>query len=254
MLTSSSAEMVDWSRDWIAGRTIIVIGGTGGIGAGVAECFRDAGASVYATAATEAECADARSTDTAGSIDYTVLDVRNSADVKAFMSTFDSIDVVLNCAGIIKRGQELDPEVFSTVLDINLNGTMRVCAAAVDALQKTGGTIINIASMMSFFGSGPAPGYASSKGGVAQLTKSLAISFASKGVRVNAIAPGWIATPLTKELQDDDAKTAPILSRTPMNRWGTPDDLRGIVLFLASPHAAFITGAIIPVDGGYSIC
>lgn len=253
MSTNLSAKSVDWAQDWIKGRTVIVIGGTGGIGAGFASCFRDAGATVHATAATEAECVNARSADAVDSVQYSVLDVRDTDAVNAYIGAFDRIDVVVNCAGIIKRGQELDPDVFSTVLDINLNGTLRVCAAAVDALERTGGSIINIASMLSYFGSGPAPAYASSKGGVAQLTKSLAISFAAKGVRVNAIAPGWIATPLTKALQDDEARATPILSRTPMNRWGTPDDLRGIALFLASPHAAFITGAIIPVDGGYSI-
>lgn len=253
MSTSSSVNSVDWARGWTEGRTVVVIGGTGGIGGGIAECFRDAGAKVHATAATEAECADARSADANGTISYSLLDVRNADAVSSYMSSIESIDVVVNCAGIIKRNQELDPAVFATVLDINLNGTMRVCAAAVDALEKTGGSIINIASMLSFFGSGPAPGYAASKGGVAQLTKSLAISFAAKGVRVNAIAPGWIATPLTQALQDDEARAGPILSRTPMNRWGTPNDLRGIALFLASPHAAFITGNIIPVDGGYSI-
>jgi NAD(P)-dependent dehydrogenase (short-subunit alcohol dehydrogenase family) len=130
---------------------------------------------------------------------------------------------------------------------------MRVCAAARDGLKRRGGCIVNTASMLSFFGGGLVPGYSASKGGIAQLTKSLAIAYADDGIRVNAIAPGWIATPLTQPLQDDPVRTAPILMRTPMKRWGQPHDLVGPVVFLASPQAAFVTGVILPVDGGYLI-
>ena len=105
--------------------------------------------------------------------------------------------------------------------------------------------------MLSYFGGGLVPAYSASKGGIAQLTKSLAIAYAADGIRVNAIAPGWIATPLTQALQADPARSGPILARTPMGRWGTPADVAGPVLFLASPAAAFVTGIILPVDGGY---
>jgi NAD(P)-dependent dehydrogenase (short-subunit alcohol dehydrogenase family) len=161
--------------------------------------------------------------------------------------------VLVNCAGIIKRSEEHDPEVFAQVLDINLTGTMRVCSAARPALKKTGGCIINTASMLSFFGGGLVPAYSASKGGIAQLTKSLAIAYAADGIRVNAVAPGWIATPLTQALQDDPLRSAPILARTPMGRWGTPEDVAGPVLFLASDSARFVTGVVLPVDGGYLI-
>jgi NAD(P)-dependent dehydrogenase (short-subunit alcohol dehydrogenase family) len=251
MSTNSSARSADWARDWVEGRTVLVTGGTGGIGGAIAECFRDAGAKVHATGATEAECENARGAD--GSITYHLLDVRSNQAVKDIATCVGDIHVVVNCAGIIRRGQERDLEVFDTVVDINLNGTMRVCEATVDQLADNGGCIINIASMLSFFGGGLVPGYSASKGGIAQLTKSLAIAYAPKGVRVNAIAPGWIATPLTRALQDDPGRANPILARTPMGRWGTPEDLRGITLFLASPHAAFMTGTIIPVDGGYAV-
>jgi NAD(P)-dependent dehydrogenase (short-subunit alcohol dehydrogenase family) len=110
-----------------------------------------------------------------------------------------------------------------------------------------------MASMLTFFGSGPAPAYSASKGGVAQLTRSLAIAWADQQVRVNAIAPGWIETNLTRELTEDSDRSAAIVERTPLGRWGQVDDLTGAALFLCSAQAAFITGVILPVDGGYSV-
>lgn len=253
MSTSSSASSADWARGWLEERRVLVTGGTGGIGSAIAGCFRDAGATVHATGATEHECDTARAADRSGSITYSVLDVRSNDAVTRFVGELNDIDVVVNCAGVIRRGHERDPEVFDTVVDINLNGTMRVCEASLEKLAASAGSIINIASMLSFFGGGLVPGYSASKGGITQLTKSLAIAYAPMGVRVNAIAPGWIATPLTQALQDDPARAGPILARTPLARWGRPDDLRGIALFLASPHATFMTGTVIPVDGGYSV-
>ena len=157
-------------------------------------------------------------------------------------------------AGIIRRGEELDPDVFAEVVDINLTGMMRVCAAARPRLAAAGGgTITNTASMLSFFGGGLVPAYAASKGGVAQLTKSLAIAYAADGIRVNAIAPGWIRTPLTAGLVENSERSSAILARTPLRRWGEPADVVGGVLYLASPMAAFVTGAVLAIDGGYLI-
>src|SRR4029078_4381743 len=134
-------------------------------------------------------------------------------------------------------------DVFAEVVDINLTGMMRVCAAARPRLAASGGgTITNTASMLSFFGGGLVPAYAASKGGVAQLTKSLAIAYAPDGIRVNAVAPGWIATPLTGPLRHDPARHDPILARTPLGRWGEPEEVAAAVIFLASPLAGFITG------------
>lgn len=253
MSTNSSASSADWARGWLEGRRVLVTGGTGGIGGAIAQAFRDAGATVHATGATDAECETARVSANSRSITYSVLDVRSNDAVTRLLRELGDLHVVVNCAGIIRRGYERSAEVFETVVDVNLNGTMRVCEASLENLAATGGSIINIASMLSFFGGGLVPGYSASKGGIAQLTKSLAIAYAPKGVRVNAIAPGWIATPLTQALQDDPARAGPILARTPMGRWGRPEDLQGIALFLSSPQAAFMTGTIIPVDGGYSI-
>lgn len=233
-------------------RNVLVAGASSGIGEAIARAFAEQGDTVTATGATEAEVNAAMGRNES-SVRFVQLDVRDGPAVTALVSALGDLDVLVNCAGIIRRGQEHDPEVFEQVLHINLVGTMRLCAAACDGLANKGGCIINTASMLSFFGGGLVPAYSASKGGIAQLTKSLAIAYAEQGIRVNAIAPGWIATPLTQALQDDPERSAPIIARTPMKRWGTPDDLVGPVMFLASPQAKFVTGVVLPVDGGYLI-
>lgn len=230
-------------------RTVVVVGGSSGIGRAIAAGFAGGdGARVVATGHEESVVASLPE-----GVEGAVLDVRNAESVTAFFAGFERLDVLVNCAGVIRRnGAEFRQQDFADVLDINLNGTQRCCEAAHAALKAAGGCIINTASMLAYFGSATSPAYAASKGGVAQLTKSLAIAWAADGIRVNAIAPGWIATDLTRALTEDPARSDPILSRTPMKRWGKPEDLAGPARFLASPEAAFVTGVILPVDGGYS--
>ena len=236
-----------------AARRVFITGATSGIGEAIAQAFVRDGALVTSTGATEQEVQRASSVADNKGIDFRVLDVRDDAAVQSMVKGIGELDVVVNCAGVIQRSLELEAEAFARTVDINLNGTMRVCAAARQGLKAKRGCIVNTASMLSFFGGGLVPGYSASKGGVAQLTKSLAIAYADDGIRVNAVAPGWIATPLTQALQDDPQRAAPILARTPMKRWGTPADIAGPVMFLASAQAQFVTGVILPVDGGYLI-
>jgi NAD(P)-dependent dehydrogenase (short-subunit alcohol dehydrogenase family) len=232
---------------------VLVVGGTSGIGAAIGAAFASRGALVTVTGATTDEIDAAGKIESLRGATFSLLDVRNGDAVTALIGSFDRLNVLVNCAGVIRRHAEHQPEIFADVLDINLNGVMRCCTAARPLLARSRGCIVNTASMLSFFGGGLVPAYSASKGGVAQLTKSLAIAYAVDGIRVNAIAPGWITTPLTQALQEDPARSMPILARTPLGRWGTPEDVVGPVLFLTSQAAAFVTGIVLPVDGGYLI-
>lgn len=224
---------------------VLVVGASrGGIGTAIARAFQQAGASVQVTGVEEAPVPDE-------GFAYTQLDVTDTEAVRAFAAGIQKLDVLVNCAAITKRGEEMDPTFFAHVLNVNLIGSLR-CAEALHRALK-GGSVINIASMYARFGSPMNPAYGASKAGVEQMTKSLAIAWSEDGIRVNAIAPGFIVTEQSARARTDPEFTARIEARTPMKRWGQPDDIAGVALFLASDAARFMTGTTIPVDGGYSV-
>lgn len=227
----------------------LVTGGTRGIGAGIVAALLARGFEVTATGLGADEVASIEAKPGLSAIQLDVTDDRSVSDC---IGAFETLDVLVNCAGTIARGgAEYDLETFRHVIEVNLTGTMRMCLAAKPLLERSRGAIVNTASMLSFFGGPAVPAYTASKGGIAQLTKALAASWAADGIRVNAIAPGWIETELTRALVSDDARSSAIIGRTPMQRWGRPDDIGGAAAFLVSPDAAFMTGVILPVDGGY---
>lgn len=226
------------------GRTALVSGGTSGIGLAIARAFALSGARVIAAGlgTHPAACEN---------LTFATLDVTDTAACRDLVAGMPAIDFLVNAAGIIRREEEFHIDVFQQVMDVNVTGAMRLSTEAKEKLVAARGSVVNIASMWTYFGSPKAPAYTASKGAIGQLTKSLAVAWGPLGVRVNAVAPGWIATPLTQALHDDPARSAPILSRCPLNRWGLPEEVAPPVLFLCSNAAAFINGAILPVDGGY---
>lgn len=230
-------------------RVALVTGGARGIGRAVADMLLTRGWSVIATGSTQEEMAAAP---TAENLTLELLDVRDAGAVQKLAARLDRLDALVNCAGVNRRLDEYDLAVFEQVIAINLTGTMRMCMACQPLLKASGGAIVNIASMYSFFGAPLSPGYAASKGGVMLLTKSLAIRWADDDIRVNAVAPGWIETTMTRPLLDDTARVDAILARTPQKRWGQPEDVARVIVYLLSDDSAFMTGTIVPVDGGYS--
>jgi NAD(P)-dependent dehydrogenase (short-subunit alcohol dehydrogenase family) len=225
-----------------------VTGGSRGIGAAVARRLAADG--------DEVTVADLHTDAVEGTLPPEVrtatVDVTREDEVRALLGDFDRVDVLVNAAGVIARDREYEIDAFERVVAVNLTATMRCCLAAREALGAARhGCVVNVASMLSFFGGPRVPAYSASKGGVVQLTKALAVAWAAEGIRVNAVAPGWIRTGLTDNVREDDEANRRILTRTPMRRWGEPGEVAGAVAFLAGADAAFVTGTVLAVDGGY---
>lgn len=181
---------------------------------------------------------------------------RQSAFNEAVKRLGGELDIIVNAAGIQKRhkSEEFPMEDWNAVLNVNLTAVFSLCQMAGRIMLKQGhGKIINIASMLSFFGGYTVPAYAASKGGVAQITKAFANEWAGRGININALAPGYMATEMNVALIHDENRNTEILARIPAKRWGTPRDVAGVACFLASPASDYLNGAIIPVDGGYLV-
>jgi len=239
-----------------SGCRVLVTGGSGGIGLGIASAFAAAGAAVTVTGRRAA--AGDYETDLSV-FDYHQLELSDAAAGDALAGAVGELDVLVNNAGVVMPGgrDEYVADVFEQALRINLVGAFSLAMAFHAKLAQShvegGASVINMASMASYFGITMVPGYGAAKAGVVQMTKTLGAAWATQGVRVNAIAPGHISSAMTAPLEANESMSKPILERTPMSRWGKPRDVAGVALFLASPAAAFITGQTIPVDGGYSI-
>ena len=246
----------------LKGRVAIVTGGNGGIGLGMARGLAQAGAAIAVVGRNlEKSKAAAAELDKLGvKTDVLEVDVTSESACRKMIddtvARFGRLDILINNAGINirKTPQELTLAEWRQVIDVNLTSIFVCSQAAYPAMQKAGGgKIINIGSMMSIFAAPFAPAYAASKGGVVQLTKSLATAWAKDNIQVNAVLPGWIDTDLTKGAREQvKGLHEKVLARTPAGRWGAPEDLAGIAVFLASPASDFITGTAIPVDGGYA--
>jgi NAD(P)-dependent dehydrogenase (short-subunit alcohol dehydrogenase family) len=234
------------------GKTVLVTGGVSGIGGAASVAFRRAGARVIACGLTVDELAHARAHASFEGIEIEPLDVTDRAAVDALIGGLPALDYVVNSAGTIRRDAEHDPDVFDEVLDVNVSGGMRVCAAARPLLRRSRGAIVFIASVMSYFGGPRQPAYSASKGAVRNLTMSLACAYAADGIRVNAVAPGWVVTNLSRGAREDEARNAAIMARVPFGRWGQPDEIADPILFLCSDAARFMTGTVMTVDGGFS--
>ena len=234
------------------GKTVVITGGISGLGAATASLARQRGAKVIVTALNEQELREKGGSPELAGVEQTVLDVRDDAAVAALAQRVGPIELLVNCAGTQVRGDAAYGEAgFLHVIDINLNGTMRACRAFRPNLAQRRGAIVNLGSVMSFFGSATAPGYSASKGAVVQLTKSLAVAWADDEIRVNAVAPGFITSPMT-EAAIDPVLSARVLDRCVQHRWGEARHIAEAILFLGSERAEFITGVTLPVDGGYS--
>ena len=243
----------------LSGRVAVVTGGNGGIGFGMAKGLAAAGASV-AVAARNAEKAKAAVAALGARSGFIALDVMDEGSCKALIdetvARFGRLDILVNNAGtsIRKPPEDYTAAEWHTVLDTNLTGAFLCSQAAHPAMKQSGGgKIINIGSMFSLFGSAYAAPYAASKGALVQLTKSLATAWAEDNIQVNAVLPGWIDTELTRDARRQvTGLHERVLARTPAGRWGVPDDLAGVAVFLASAASDFVTGAVIPVDGGFA--
>ncbi|MBS0532025.1 MAG: SDR family oxidoreductase [Proteobacteria bacterium] len=226
--------------------TAIVTGGGTGLGHAVAARLAGDG---YKVLALGLDC----EVDLPPAVEFRRFDVTDDHVAGTLAEEFSELDALVNAAGIILHDNaEFGSDGFRKVMDVNLGGTQRITYALKTALLKRRGAVVNFASLWSVFGSARNPAYSASKGAVLQLTKALAVAWAAEGIRVNAVAPGWIVTRMTASARSIPERNNAIAPRIPIGRWGQPEEIADVVAFLLSHQSRYVTGAMIPVDGGYS--
>ncbi|WP_088941676.1 SDR family NAD(P)-dependent oxidoreductase [Stappia indica] len=230
-------------RDGIMRKAIVTGGGTG-IGRATAEYLAQRGWHVTAAGLE-------RDADLPSDIAFADCDITDAGARAALFSQVGQLHGLVNCAGVIRFDDEWTDDGFRKVMEINVGGSFAVANAALPALERAGGAVVNIASMWSWFGNSAAPAYSASKGAVSSMTRSLAVAWGGRGVRVNAVAPGWVDTRLSARAKADPVRGPRIAARIPLGRWADPAEIAAVIAFLLSPEASYVHGAIIPVDGGY---
>ena len=225
-------------------RIAVVTGGGTGIGLATVQLLARKGWQVTAIGL---ECAD----DFPRHARFVEADVTDARALRALFGDIERLDALVAAAGAIQFAKEWQPAVFDRIMRVNVTGVLASAEAAGEALQRGAGAIVTLASMWSWFGNPVAPGYGASKGAVAALTRAMAVAWARRGIRVNAVAPGWVETRISAGARRDAARKAMIDARIPIGRWARPMEIATVIEFLLSDAASYVNGAIIPVDGGY---
>jgi 3-oxoacyl-[acyl-carrier protein] reductase len=236
-----------------SGRAVLVVGGSSGIGRGIAIAFRDAGAAVQVWG-TKPALADYEEPEALAGVAYARVDVADDARVREAAAAIPALDVLILCQGTVAyERQEFEIETFRKVVEVNLNSMMTCAQAFFEKLCAAGGAIVTVSSTAGFRATRGNPAYNASKSGLVGLTRTLGQAWAGKGVRVNGIAPGFVATKLTRVTTDHPERMAGAVASIPLARFGEPSEMAGAALFLASPAASYVIGQTLIVDGGLSL-